>query len=155
MLADGVDVSMWKRGVKAAYRGCPILADHLRFAWVVWQDAGELLAAQHVGMPFGAIAAVHAFHRLGAFMAAVVRRGALAPLGRFVADSFGASKRGVFWTGGRLLSEQSSLIGWPCDPSKDCDDTLSIIALGARCIIDALLKTLAVSVDPVNGQSLG
>ena len=81
-------------------------------------------------MPFGAVAAVFAWNRVGAFLAAVVTRLALAPTFRYVDDYFGASADGIYWTGGRCLSVLGSLLGFLCDGEKDNDGVLEMVILG-------------------------
>ena len=100
--------------------------DHLDMWWVAWMDEGVAWAAQHLGAPFGATSAVYAFHRFGSFLAAAVRRLGRAPLGRYVDDFFGASRIGVYWTGARMLSVLTELIGRPCDAAKNVDDAESM-----------------------------
>ena len=101
---------MWKRDISSAFRRVPICAEHLEFAWVTWLDAGIIWIAQHLGMPFGTVRAVYAWHRLGhslLFLVLVVMK---APVGRYVDDYFGASRQGVTMTGGVCLSILASLI---------------------------------------------
>ena len=40
-LNSGVAISMWKRDLKAAFRGCPIMDDHLDMWWVAWMVDGR------------------------------------------------------------------------------------------------------------------
>ena len=55
-------------------------------------------------MPFGATAAVHAWHRAGAFLTAIVIRLARAPVARYVDDYFGTNQAGRKFAGGVLLA---------------------------------------------------
>ena len=102
-LTRGLVPFLWKRDISRAFRRLPILVAHLDVSWVVFVYAGNRLAAQHVGMPFGATSAVHAWHRAGAFLLTVVRRLCKAPAGRYVDDFFGVSKADVKIHGGRCL----------------------------------------------------
>eukprot|EP00972_Heterocapsa_arctica_P097744 14421070-Heterocapsa_arctica.AAC.1 len=63
----------WKRDISRAFRRLPILASHLDLSWVVFLVAGCCMAAQHLGMPFGTISAVYAWHRTGALLLTAVR----------------------------------------------------------------------------------
>ena len=121
---------MWKRDVSKAFRRCPILADHLDLAWIVFKARGQLWVAQHLGMPFGATSAVYAWHRVGNLLAWVVLKGAKAPLGRYVDDFFGASRVGVTWTAGRLLDILGLALGFPMDPAKQLDAAILMDVLG-------------------------
>ena len=60
LLADGHQPLMWKRDIGKAFRRLPIQETHLDLAWVVWLHFGSLVAAQHLGVPFGTTSAVHA-----------------------------------------------------------------------------------------------
>ena len=51
-------------------------------------------------------------------------------LPRYVDDYFGASRLGIKWSGGRLLSLLCSLTGSVCDNDKNVDDEVSMIVLG-------------------------
>ena len=88
------------------------------------------MAAPHLGMPFGAVASVIAWHKFGAMHIWILRRLALVPVARYVDDFFGANRPGVTWTGGMLLSILCSLVGLICDPAKDVDDVLAMVVLG-------------------------
>ena len=64
-LAMSVHPLMWKRDVASAFRRVPISSMHLDLAWVVWASEGAVWVAQHLGMPFGTVSAVCAWHRVG------------------------------------------------------------------------------------------
>ena len=89
------EFSVWKRDLREAFCGCPIFHSHTHMAWVIWLHQGELWAARHTGMPFRTAFAVHAFHRLGAFLSRAAKVAFKTPVGRDVDDLFGASCRGV------------------------------------------------------------
>ena len=129
-LQSGIECRLWKRDIQNAFRRLPVRTEHLFLVWVVWMSSGEKVAAPHLGMPFGAVASVVAWHRVGSWLAKVIMTVARAPMARYVDDYFGASKRGVKWSGGRLLSLLCSLTGLLCDSEKDVDDDTSMIVLG-------------------------
>ena len=125
-----MSMAMWKRDIQNAFRRLPVLTAHTALVWIVWMWQSQMLAAPHMGMPFGATASVCAWHRVGAFLAAAVSKLARAPIARYVDDFFGASKEGVYWSGGRILSVLCSLTGFHTDPAKDEDGALEIVVLG-------------------------
>ena len=129
-LEKDLSPEMWKRDIKSAFRRLPVHSDHIQFAWVVWLAAGLLRAAPHWGMPFGAAASVVAWHRVGAFFSALLLRVALAPVARYVDDYFGASRSGVLWSGGKIMSVLAALTGIVTDPGKDVDGAIEMIVLG-------------------------
>ena len=145
----GVDVLMWKRDISKAFRRVPIASEHLDLSWVVFAFAGTTWVAQHTGMPFGTVSANMAWHRVGNLLAAIVRRAFLAPLGRYVDDYFGASRPGLKWTGGRILSIIAMLMGFPCDNKKDASDALEMIVLGAIVSVDVSQLAVRLAVDSI------
>ena len=125
-----LDVDMWKRDIQNAFRRLPVLSAHVLYVWVSWIYNNTKLAAPHFGMPFGAVSSVVAWHRVGAALSRIIQRNAKAPIARYVDDFFGCSRRGLKWTGGTMLYTLCSLIGLLCDPKKDVDGAVSMIALG-------------------------
>ena len=81
-------------------------------------------------MPFGATSEVYAWHRFGHLLAWVILTSARAPLGRYVDEFFGASRSGIFWTGGKLLDAFGLALGFPMDPEKSVDHSISMGVLG-------------------------
>ena len=69
-------------------------------------------------MPFGATSSVYAWHRVGNLLTWILLIVAQAPVGRYVDDFFGASRDGVFWTGGRLLDILGLASGFPMDSGQ-------------------------------------
>lgn len=152
MAADLVPV-LWKRDLRKAFRGCPIQAEDLDLTWVAWIHEGVRWVARHLGMPFGTTSAVYAFHRVGALLSSGVRRSAKAPLARYVDDFFGASRSGVYWTGGRLLKILASIIGRPCDDDKSVDDKNAMVVLGIKAEVDFANKVIQTAVEEAKAQA--
>ena len=92
----------------------PIQADQLEFAWGVWAHHGVLWVAQHLGMQFGTVAAIYAWHRVGYLSRCLQLNLLMVPTGRCVDDFFGAGRAGVVLTGGvaslRTLSFTDSIL---------------------------------------------
>ena len=59
------ELALFKVDIDAAFRRVPIMPEHRRFAWVGFLLWGRAHAFQHLSMPFGAIAAVHSWDRIG------------------------------------------------------------------------------------------
>ena len=60
------DIRLWKADFSSAYRCCPILEEHLPFSTVIVRDAhANVHAFEQLAMPFGAVAAVYAWDRIG------------------------------------------------------------------------------------------
>ena len=128
--AHCVEAFMWKRDISKAFRRLPVLSSHVQFAWVMWFHLNQLIAAPHYGMPFGVVASVVVWHRVGAWLARLVVGVTKCPLARYVDDYFGASAKGIYWTGGRVLSILTGLLGFDCDESKSVNDSLRMVVLG-------------------------
>jgi hypothetical protein len=143
---------MWKRDVSSAFRRVPIFHLHLDLAWVVWCCMGDIWTAGHMGMPFGTVSAVYAWHRIGHALLFLVLRLFLAPLGRYVDDYFGASKQGVRWSGGACLSVIAALLGFPTDDAKDADSMIYMIVLGASVNLDWPCKLVRMCIDEAKAE---
>ena len=56
---------MWKADIDAAFRRIPIRPDHRSFSNVVFRYRNKVLVAEHASMPFGSVASVHHWERVG------------------------------------------------------------------------------------------
>jgi len=146
-LKAGVTPLMWKRDVSKAFRRLPVQCAHLDLCWVAFLHQGICYAAQHVGMPFGATSSVYAWHRVGAFLLAVVQRLFKAPAARYVDDYFGASRKGVKCTAGVCLEVVANLCGFPIDPAKSDNGTLELLILGAEVAVLLAEQAVSIKVD--------
>ena len=99
-------------------------------------------------MPFGCVAAVISYHRLGNFLEETIRSKFRACIARYVDDFFGAVRRNVFYTGGRrILSRVGRLLGTFCDEAKTADDMVSMVVLGICTTIALESAKILVQVD--------
>ena len=151
MLND-IQVHLWKRDISSAFRRVPIFAGHLDLSWVVWISEGVRMAAQHVGMPFGTVSAVYAWHRVGHALLMLVLLLCKAPLGRYVDDYFGASRVGVQLSGGACLSVFAMLLGFPTDEAKSADTMATLVVLGASVDIDWGRKLVTMAVEQAKAE---
>ena len=94
MRADFLPV-MWKRDISRAFRRVPVYKHHLDLSWVIWLRMGVMFTARHVGMPFGTISAVCAWHRIGFALQWLLVEHLKAPCGHFVDDFFGVRKDSI------------------------------------------------------------
>ena len=148
----GVCPRMWKRDISRAFRRVPVSQSHLDLSWVVWLHLGVMHVAQHLGMPFGTISAVYAWHRVGFALQWLLIRHLKAPCGRFVDDFFGVSKEGVFWTAGRCLTVLSHVLGFPTDEEKSANDLMTMIVLGIETAIDWPRRSIRTALDPIKAE---
>ena len=151
-LALAIQPLMWKRDVASAFRRVPICVNHLDLAWVIWASGGQLWAAQHLGMPFGTVSAVYAWHRVGHALLFLVLKLFRAPLGRYVDDFFGASRSGVQFCGGTCLTIMAALIGFPMDEAKSASREIYMVVLGASVNIDWAKKLITMHVDEAKAE---
>ena len=70
----GMDLSLWKADIGSAFRRIPVAPEQRNLAWVAFVHDGKTIAAQHLCLPFGSIASVHHWDRLGALIRAIARR---------------------------------------------------------------------------------
>ena len=64
--AFGHNLSLWKADIASAYRRIPVAPAHRQFGYVVFSVGGQIMVSQHLGLPFGAVASVHHWNRVGA-----------------------------------------------------------------------------------------
>ena len=109
-------LEMWKADIDSAFRRLPVKAAHRDLAWVAWRvDETRLATARHFGMPFGAVASVHYWDRVGqclrflfqsvfrvfasvrsgALLTSIARRVLHIPVMRYVDDFFSVSRAGT------------------------------------------------------------
>lgn len=62
------DFGLWKADIDSAFRRVPIKAAHREYAAVVWVRGGKTFISVHHALPFGSIASVHGWDRIGAFL---------------------------------------------------------------------------------------
>ena len=110
----------WQADIDAAFRRIPVAAKHRWACGVVFKliekvrvslcvkDAcghafvAQVMASQHYACPFGAIASVHAWERVGAAIAHIARKFLKVAVLRYVGDLFASERcvvscRDVHW----------------------------------------------------------
>ena len=68
------DLALWKADVDSAYRRIPVAPSHRQYAWTVFKAEGETMVAQHLCLPFGAVASVHHWNRAGDLFKTIARK---------------------------------------------------------------------------------
>ena len=104
------DLDILKADINAAYRRIPIRPKHQRLCHIAFLHKGEVVIAQHLGLPFGAVSSVHDWDRVGvlrclvlvhiaivfvtgAFLCSLARRVLKIPMKRYVDDLFDGDRR--------------------------------------------------------------
>jgi hypothetical protein len=90
--AFGHDLSLWKADIASAYRRIPVAPEHRQFGHVVFSMAGQTMVSQHLVLPFGAVASVHHWNRVGDMIKTLARRLLHLPVCRFVDDYFAVER---------------------------------------------------------------
>ena len=90
--ASKSDMHVGKTDFKSAFRHCPVAPEHYRYSGVLLSDpeSGRAYVAHQKAMPFGAIASVYAWDRVGAAVTAILRHFLGAAVLRYVDDLFWA-----------------------------------------------------------------
>jgi hypothetical protein len=82
----------WKADIDKAYRRLPVKPEDRWLVWVAFTHDGRKWAAGHNTMPFGSVASVHEWDRVGAFLRHLGRTLLRIPLCRYVDDFFAADR---------------------------------------------------------------
>ena len=88
------DLALWKADIDSAFRRIPIKPQHRQFAHIVFRCDGSIIVSKHLSLPFGAVASVHHWERIGEFIKTVARRLLHLPVLRYVDDFFAAELAG-------------------------------------------------------------
>ena len=88
----GLSPDLWKADIDSAYRRIPVSPEQRDLLWVTFMKDGEAFASRHNAMPFGSVASVHAWNRIGAFLAQCARSLLRIPVFRYVDDYFSADR---------------------------------------------------------------
>ena len=79
--------------IDSAFRRVPVAPEHRWACGVAFKLKGKVVISQHAACPFGAIASVHAWERIGAALTHVARKFLKIAALRYVDDLFAAERR--------------------------------------------------------------
>ena len=79
---------LWKADIKSAFRRIPLQSSHTWAAGVAFKVRGQVWVSMHKACPFGALASVHAWERVGRLLATLARKLLHLPVLRYVDDLF-------------------------------------------------------------------
>ena len=74
--------------IDSAFRRIPVAPGHRWACGVAFKHKGKVVTSQHAACPFGAIASVHAWERIGAAIAHIARKFLKIAVLRYVDDLF-------------------------------------------------------------------
>ena len=94
-MMHGVAPVAWKRDTSKAYRRVLLQSNHFQFACAVFQALGKTWVSEQYCCVFGAVSAVHGWHRIGAGVRFLARTLFFVPCERYV-DDFLAQERRAF-----------------------------------------------------------
>ena len=136
-----------KSDFRSAYRNCPIYSRHLSLADILIRDpqSGKHHRSGQLAMPFGAVAAVYAWDRLGSAAQALAQHYLLLPVSRYVDDLFWIDHFISADSSRAALLELFTMLGLVLDVSKTPSPEDLMLLLGvrvsiARCSISGLPK---------------
>lgn len=79
---------LFKADIDSAYRRVPLLPEHRKYANIMFLFNDVVYVCAHLAMMFGAVASVHAWHRVACLLRAIARRCLKLPMLCFVDDFF-------------------------------------------------------------------
>ena len=91
----GVVPALFKADVDSAFRRIPIMPQHRWACGVGFRLLDQTYFAQHFACPFGAVASVHAWERVGAALTHIARKLLRIALSRYVDDMFAPERQGT------------------------------------------------------------
>ena len=134
-----------------AYRHCPIRSEDLDLAHILLKDGqGRLFQSQQFAMPFGAVAAVYAWDRLGSSIASIVLELLDIPVNRYVDDLFWVDFADIASESRDILLEVVSLLGLTLAVDKTPAPASSQEVLGVACSLKTSEQGLHLLLSPEN-----
>lgn len=136
---------MLKADFKGAYRACPVLEEHSVFADVLVSNprqGGQRYVCTQRALPFGAVASVYGWERLGAALTAVLRWIGL-PVLRYVDDLFSAVPEELGDLARSVMERAIAALGYTLEPDKTEGPASSLTVLGVQLLIIDLMLTVA------------
>ena len=127
-----IDFEFIKSDFTAAYRSCPIHPDHYAFTdiLVTHPELASIWVSAQKAMPFGAIAAVYAWDRLGAALTHILSNNLSIPLCRYVDDLFTVLPASLAKASRQAILETIDKFGFQLDPEKTPIPSSNMIILG-------------------------
>jgi hypothetical protein len=92
---NGDDIGLWKADIDSAYRRIPVAPSHRWTVVSIFMCLGTIMASTHLSLPFGAVASVHAWDRVGSALAHLARVLLRLPTLRYVDDFFCCCRRAL------------------------------------------------------------
>ena len=143
------DLRLLKSDFKSAYRGCPILSGHLHLARVLVQSSeGDIFTSGQLAMPFGSVAAVYAWDRVGAALSAILIELFDIPCSRYVDDLFWVDFSSTSSSCRTLALRVISLLGFTLEPEKTPEPSLTLDILGITVSLQQCAEGLCLLLLP-------
>ncbi len=92
-------------------------------------------------MPFRRVGAIQASHRIGACIQKAVWCALRVPVLRYGVDFFGAGRRDITHSGGKLVELVMTFLGLRADLQKSLDDAMRMAVLGCPTSADFLRRS--------------
>ena len=137
MSCVGVPPALWKADIDAAYRRIPILPEHRWLLWVAILFTGQVYVAGHNVAPFGSVAAVHAWDRIGALLHHVAVTLLHMPVCRYVDDLFAPDRAECVDHGMACFARITRcLLGFTSVAQEKLQHGSTLVVLGVAVSID-------------------
>ena len=138
-----------KSDFASAYRHCPIRSEDLDLAHILLRDgSGRLLRSQQFAMPFGAVAAVYAWDRLGSAISSILLELMDLPVNRYVDDLFWVDYQAIAQESRSIVLEVVSLLGLQLAVDKTPAPAASQEVLGVSCTLRPHASGCSVALAP-------
>jgi hypothetical protein len=127
-----IDLHFIKSDFKAAYRSCPIDPRHKDFTAIalLHPESLRIWITSQLAMPFGALAAVYAWDRLGAAIQHVIQSALLIPVLRYVDDLFSVLPAAISGIAMASMLSTVASFGLVLDPDKTPKPADQMVILG-------------------------
>lgn len=130
----GDDLGLWKADIDSAYRRIPVAPEHRSFAWIAFLHKHRSAFAQHLCLPFGSVASVHHWDRIGALLRAIARRFLHLPVSRFVDDFFAMARAAEVEHSMQMFARSACVLYESLGASRFC---VFLAARMVRCLLGA------------------
>ena len=132
----GCKMGLWKADIDSAYRRIPVHPAHGQHGWIVFLLHGQAWASQHKGLPFGSVASVHHWNRVGALLCALARRLLHIPVSRYVDDFFAMDREGEAGHAMQIFARLvRCLLGHGALAERKLEVGMPLVILGIRVVL--------------------
>ncbi|KAF4650976.1 hypothetical protein FOL47_000737, partial [Perkinsus chesapeaki] len=135
---DDPELALWKRDHRDAYRQIPVRATDQSVGTVLIRNAdGEWVGYMHRVMPFGAVASVSGYLRLGMMLSHVMRVLFACPIQSYLDDYYAIEYVETAESSFEVFGELNNVLGWVVKKTKDVRPQSAAKVLGVMITLKA------------------